>query len=114
MYVKMDEDEVISMLVNRVYNWTDNEDVVSLFEKMYENSVYGGVFDGAELDVMAIVDNDYVNWCNVIRKGDDYFDELLTVYEKNGLGDCSCELNFCGFIEAVDDEDEPTMFLVRS
>ena len=59
--VKIDEDELLNMLMNRLKTWTDDEDTLELFEKFYENRVYGGCFDGAELDVMAIVDNDYVN-----------------------------------------------------
>ena len=49
------------MLTNRVKYWTDDEDKLELFEKFYENKVYGGCFNDTELDVMATVDNDYVN-----------------------------------------------------
>ena len=59
--VQIDEDILIDVLMNRVKYWTDDEDTLELFEKFYENRVYGGCFDGAELDVRAIVDNDYVN-----------------------------------------------------
>ena len=41
------------------------------------------------------------------------FKELLKIYNEQGLGDCSCECNFADYIESVDNEDEPTMFLVR-
>ena len=34
--VKVEKDDVIDLLVNRVRFWTDNEDVVDLFRKMYE------------------------------------------------------------------------------
>ena len=57
--VKVEKDDVIDLLVNRVRFWTDNEDVVDLFRKMYKNYVEEGVFD--ELNVNLIVDNDYVN-----------------------------------------------------
>lgn len=59
--VKIDEDELLNMLMNRVEYWTSDRDTLELFEKFYENRINGGCFDGAELDIMAIVDNDYVN-----------------------------------------------------
>lgn len=59
--VRIDEDELLNMLMNRVEHWTDDNDTLELFEKFYENRINGGCFDGAELDIMMIVDNDYVN-----------------------------------------------------
>lgn len=59
--VQIDEDTLQEMLMNRVEHWTDDNDTLELFEKFYENRIYGGCFDGAELDIMSIVDNDYVN-----------------------------------------------------
>lgn len=59
--LKLDEDTAVEMLVNRVGYWTDDNDVIELFEQYYENMVYNGCFDGSDFDVMSIVDNDYVN-----------------------------------------------------
>ncbi len=59
--VKIDEDELLNMLMDRVERWTDDPDTLELFEKFYENRINGGYFDDAELDIMSIVDNDYVN-----------------------------------------------------
>ena len=64
--VKIDEDELLSMLMNRVEHWTDDRDTLELFEKFYENRIDGGCFDGAELDIMSIVDNDYVNNTSIV------------------------------------------------
>ena len=61
MYVKLDEYEAIDMLVERVKAWTDDEEVIDLFEQYYTSMVEGGCFDGCEFNVMAIVDNDYIN-----------------------------------------------------
>lgn len=91
MLVKIDEDTVIEMLMDRVSQWTKDEDVQELYRKMYENYIYGGVFDGGEFDVNAIVDNDYVNWCDVLGDGDAEYEEIKRIYNEQGLGDCSCE-----------------------
>lgn len=72
--VKIDEDELLSMLMNRVKHWTDDEDTLELFEKFYENRINGGCFDGAELDIMMIVDNDYVNNTSIVTI-DEYNEE---------------------------------------
>ena len=111
--VKMDEEKALDMLMDRLAYWTDDATKQELFEKMYNSYVYGGVFDGGDFDVMAIVDNDYVNNCVIYEEGQEEFDELLKIYQKHGAGDCSCETDLCSFIEAVDDEETPKMFLVR-
>ena len=96
MLVRIDEEQAVEMLVERVSYWTQDSEVIALYEKMYTNYVYGGVFDGGEFDIMVIVDNDYINYTRIISEGD-----------------CSCETDICDFIEAVDDDEEPKMFLVR-
>lgn len=113
MLVKIDDDMAIDMLVERVRYWTQDEDIISLYEKMYENYVYGGIFEGGEFDVMKIVDNDYVNWTRVIYNDEEDFEEILKIYKEQGFGDCSCETEIADFIESVDDEENPKMFLVR-
>lgn len=103
MLVKIDEGLALDMLMNRVNYWTDDEEVYHLYEAMYENYVYDGVFDGGEFDVMAIVDNDYVNWCNVISEGDEAYEDIKKLYDEQGCRDISCEdeLNHgYSFIEA--------------
>ena len=64
--VQIDEDYVIELLMNRVKTWTDDEDTIELFEQYYDNMVYNGCYDGSTLDVMAIVDNDYVNNTSIV------------------------------------------------
>lgn len=114
MTIEIDDDDAIEMLVERVRNWTDNEEVIKLYESMYEHQVFGGYYDGTkDFNIMAIVDNDYINWCRVICDGENDFDEILKIYKEQGLGDCSCETHIADLIEAVDNEDKPKMFLVR-
>lgn len=68
--VKISEDTLLDALVERVRFWSDDSDVVGLFEEYYSNLIDCGGFDGAEVDVMSIVDNDYVNWTSVYSEED--------------------------------------------
>lgn len=66
--VKIDEAALLDMLVDRVGYWTDDKDVLELYEQYYDSLVYGGCFDGAELDINSIVDNDYVNYLTTVDR----------------------------------------------
>ena len=70
MFVYIDDDTALDMLMERVYYWTDDNDVRMLFEKYYEQMIFEGVFNGGDFDVMGIVDNDYVNYTSVYSKED--------------------------------------------
>lgn len=115
MLVEIDNEQALDILMDRVAFWTDDTEVKALYNKMYENMIDGGVFDHGDFDVNAIVDNDYINYTRVVSKGDDEYDELLKVYKDNDCccGDVSCDTTICDYIEAVDNEEEPTMFLIR-
>lgn len=110
--IKINEEDLVDALVERVKYWTDDTDIIELYDRMYNSYVYGGCFDGAEIDIMNIVDNDYVNWCSILLRGDDGYEEIKAIYEEQGLGDCSCECQdyMCSYIEAEYND----MFLVRS
>lgn len=115
MTVKIDEDTALQMLLDRCEAWETSEDNIDLFEKMYESYIDSGCFEGAEFDVMSIVDNDVVNWTSILYKDDynteDYkedFEKLLKLYNE-GERDVSCEkFNTINpsFIEAVSDDEE--------
>lgn len=98
--VIIDEDDLLEMLMDRVHEWTtDNAD---LFEKMYDKRVYGGCFEGMELNIMSIVDNDYVNNTSVISREDEpeEWDNMVNAYNEgeryvNGY-----------YIEAMSDDEE--------
>ena len=113
MYVNIDNDTALDMLMDRVSYWTDDVITRHLYEAMYENYVDGGVFDNGDFDVMVIVDNDYINWCTVVSKGDEAYEDIKKLYDEQGCTDISCEheLNHgYSFIEAEYDD----CFLVRS
>ena len=87
--VQISEDASLNALVERVRFWSDDGDVVELFEEYYSNLIDCGGFDGAEVDVMSIVDNDYVNWTSVYDEEDleseDWIDEDRILARYNGL-----------------------------
>jgi hypothetical protein len=68
--VTIDEDTLLELLLNRVEFWTSDEDVIELYRDYYEELVNSGCFEGCELDIMSIVDNDYVNNLTTISKED--------------------------------------------
>lgn len=104
--VKIEDWQLLEMLLERCEAWGTSKNNIDLFEKMYQNYIDGGVFDDAELNIMSIVDNDVVNYCSVIEKGEKDFEKLLKLYH-DGEYDVSCE-NFenihPSFIEAVSDD----------
>lgn len=91
MLVNIDNDDALDMLLERLEHWTDDHTTHCLYETMYESYIDGGVFEGGEFDVMAIVDNDYVNYCDVVSDGDEAYEDIKELYEREGLGDISCE-----------------------
>lgn len=113
--VRIDENTLLEMLMDRVEQWNSTETALDLYEKMYESEIDAGCFEGAEIDISLIVDNDVINYCSIIEEGDSEFDSILQCYKEQGLGDISTMLDNCGysFIKSVDDEEAPKAFLVR-
>lgn len=68
--MRIEEDDLLEMLMERLSFWTEDSTTSNLFEQYYEDMIYSGCFEGAELDVMGIVDNDYVNWLDVVYEED--------------------------------------------
>lgn len=68
--VTIDEDTLLEILLDRVEYWTSDEDVIGLYRDYYEGLVYSGGFEGGNLDIMSIVDNDYCNNLATISKED--------------------------------------------
>ena len=112
MLVNIDNDMAVDMLVERVKYWTDDITTYKLYEKMYESYVDSGVFDGGDFDIMAIVDNDYVNWCSVISEGDEEYEDIKKLYE-DGEYDISCESDLNHGYSFIESEYDGS-FLCRS
>lgn len=110
--IRIEESDLLEMLVERVKFWECSKTEVNLYEKMYQSEIDSGYFNDANVDVNVTVDNDIINYCNIIEAGDKKFNSILQLYKEQGLGDISMESNY-SYIEAVDDEEEPKAFLVR-
>ena len=111
--VQIEDWQFLDMLLDRCHAWGTSKDNIDLFGKMYQNYIDGGCFDGAELNIMSIVDNDVVSYCSVIEIGEKDFEKLLEL-DKQGEYDVSCE-DFeeykISYIEAVSDDE--TRILIR-
>lgn len=107
--VKIYKDDLLEMFLERCDFWGTSRENKDLFEKMYSNYIDCGVFAEMELDIMAIVDNDVVNYTEVLEDGDEGFQEILELH-KQGEYDISCQTCY-SFIEAVSDDE--TRILVR-
>lgn len=68
--IKIDEDVLLDLLMNRVKFWTSDEDVIDLYRDYYEGLVYSGCFEDCTIDIKSIVDNDYTNNLITISKED--------------------------------------------
>ena len=68
--VTINEDTLLEMLLDRLEFWTSDEDVINLYRDYYKGLVYSGCLEGCTLDIMNIVDNDYINNLAVISKED--------------------------------------------
>lgn len=68
--VTIDEDTLLEMLLDRLEYWTSDESVINLYRDYYEGLVYSGCFESCTLDIMMVVDNDYVNNLTIISKED--------------------------------------------
>lgn len=102
--VKIDKDWLLQMLLERCDFWETSRENEDLFEKIYSNYIENGVFDGAELNIMAIVDNDVINYTTIIEDGDEDFQEVLEQH-RQGEYDISCQTCY-SFIEAVSDDEK--------
>lgn len=105
--VKIKKDYVIELLINRLSFWTNDEEVVDLFKQMYERYFDEEVFDNLDIDL--IVDNDFINDCGIIEKGDEDFEKVKELV-KQGYYDISCETCY-SFIEAYN--EDYSLILVR-
>lgn len=88
--VKIDEGILVELLLDRVKFWTSDEIVIDLYRDYYEELINSGCFEGCELDIMGIVDNDYVNNLTIINKEDfeqwdikDETDDKIATFNKD-------------------------------
>ena len=113
MLVKIDNDTALEMLLDRLELWTRDFVARELYGKMYDNYIISGCFDGGEFDPMVIVDNDWINYCTIVEDGDAEYAGIKELYDRDGLGDISCEHDLNGGYSLIEAEYEGA-FLVRA
>ena len=69
--VRIDKYDLLELLLDRVDFWNKDTDVKKLYEVYYSELIDNGCFNGAELDIKFIVDNDYVNNYEIYDSIDD-------------------------------------------
>ena len=68
--VKIDENVLLDLLMDRVGYWSSDKDTLELFKNYYNNMIEDGCFEDCEMDINVIVDNDYINYFRVMEKDD--------------------------------------------
>ena len=107
--VRIDNEDLLEMFMDRVEVWTKDTEKLDLYEKYYENAIDNGCFEDAELNIRSIVDNDYVNYTSVWYEGDsDWEENEVSKHIEEG----EYELGYSSYIEAVSDDKK--MVLVRN
>ncbi len=107
--MKIEEETLLNLLMDRLDFWEVDNETRALFYKMYERNVFNGVFENMEFDIKEIVDNDYNSYCRVIDKTDTFFNIIKDKFEKEGYCDISEETCY-NSIEASNEDN--TKFLV--
>lgn len=64
--VKIYEEDLVKLLIDRVKYWTNDVDVIDLYTEYYESIIE--CFDGSNFDPAITVDNDYINNTAVITE----------------------------------------------
>lgn len=66
--VKIEEEDLLDMLLNRLKYWTTDKEDFELYEQYYDHMINDGCFGGAEINIMSIVDNDWVNNLSIVTR----------------------------------------------
>lgn len=83
MIIDIEIDELEYLIAQELRGWTDEDDIIELYQKMYESHGYEEFRYGK---IQEIVDNDYINNTSRIYPGDEAYDDIKTLYKENGLG----------------------------
>ena len=68
--VQVNEEQLLDLLMHRVEHWTRDTYILTLYEQYLEDLIYGGCFEGANLDIYLLIDNLYVNDTLIMDKED--------------------------------------------
>ena len=68
--VRISEDDLLDLLMQRMKYWTDDTRVLSLYENYLSNLINEGIFEDISLDIMLLVDNLYINDTQIMDEED--------------------------------------------
>ena len=86
--VQINETTLLNLFIDRLEYWTSDVDVLDLYEGYLNELIYGGCFEGVELDVNMFVDNLYINDTTIMDRemlddNDIEIDDSEKVFAKN-------------------------------
>ena len=104
-------EEALELILNQLREWTDDEDVLKLYEKFYDNMLDQGVFDSGEpMGIYYVARTDW-NRTSVVSEDDEDFEAMKNQFKAEGPGIYFVGNDHHGTIEVADNDEEPTMFL---
>lgn len=83
MIIEIEIDDLCKLIADELRGWTDDDDIIELYLKMYESHGYEEFRYGK---IQEVIDNDYINNTSRIYPGDEAYDDIKTLYNENGLG----------------------------
>lgn len=86
MIIEIEEDDLCKLLADELRGWTDDDDIIELYLKMYESHGYEEFQYGK---IQEVIDNDYINNTARIYPGDEAYEDIMTLYEEYGCDDIS-------------------------
>lgn len=90
--VQIDKVTLLNLFMNRLKYWTNDEDVMALFESYFKSLIDAGCFEGTELDINLIIDNLYIN--------------DTTIMNKEQLENNDIDINDCDKVLAKDEDND--------
>lgn len=68
--IQIDEEDLLDLLMQRMEYWTEDANILNLYEQYLKDLIDGGCFEGANLDISVLIDNLYVNDTQIMDKED--------------------------------------------
>ena len=81
MLIDLDIDELVDYIAKELRGWTDEDDVVELYQKMYESHNYHDFENG---NIRSVVDNDFINNTTRLYPGDQAYKDIKALYDEYG------------------------------
>lgn len=84
MLIDIELDELEDMIAQELRGWTDDDDIIELYQEMYESHDYSDFEYG---NIRSVVDNDYINNTTRLYEGDEAYEDIMALYDQYGCGD---------------------------